>query len=163
MVKSQKDFQIMGQSHDLHNLGLYQYRLLLLYSHTGLDNVVHLCFKKKSSPFSNFHFSKEHKNVQHDMNFYCLFSKILKKPSIVQKKMTPHMNGLRFSLKWSKKKFKMADSKKLSFSATPKSWAIVAKISQIGPWVSRIDWCEGHQCDSTYMAVRLSDVSSKKG
>ena len=37
---------------------------------------------------------------------------------------------------------------KLSFSTTPKSWAIVAKISQIGPWVSRIDWCEGHQCDS---------------
>ena len=30
-----------------------------------------------------------------------------------------------------KKKFKMADSKKLSFSTTPKSWAIVAKISQI--------------------------------
>ena len=62
-----------------------------------------------------------------------------------------------------KKKFKMADSKKLSFSTTPKSWAIVAKISQIGPWVSRVDWCEGHQCDSTYMAVRLSYVSSKKG
>ena len=64
---------------------------------------------------------------------------------------------------FSKKKFKMADSKKLSFSTTPKSWAIVAKILQIGPWVSRIDWCKGHQCDSTYMAVRLSDVSSKKG
>ena len=62
-----------------------------------------------------------------------------------------------------KKKFKMADSKKLSFSATPKSWAIVAKISQIGPWVSRIDWCEGHWCGSTYIAVRLSDISSKTG
>ena len=60
-----------------------------------------------------------------------------------------------------KKKFKMADSKKLSFSTTPKSWAIDTKISQIGPWVSRIDWCEGHQCDSTYMAVRLSNVSPK--
>ena len=37
-----------------------------------------------------------------------------------------------FSLK---KKFKMADSKKLRFSKPP----ILAKISQIGPWVSRID------------------------
>ena len=32
------------------------------------------------------------------------FSKILKKPSIVQKKMIPHRNGLHFSMKWSKKK-----------------------------------------------------------
>ena len=38
-------------------------------------------------------------------------SKILEKPSIVQKEMIPHMKGLRFSLEWSKKKFKMADSK----------------------------------------------------
>ena len=37
------------------------------------------------------------------------------------------------------------------------------KISWIGPWVSRIDWCEGHWCGSTYMAVRLSDISSKTG
>ena len=34
-------------------------------------------------------------------------------------------------------------------------------ISEVGPWVSRIDWCEGHWCGSTYMVVRLSDVSSK--
>ena len=39
------------------------------------------------------------------------FSKILEKPSIVQKKMIPHINGLGFSLIWSKKKFKMADLK----------------------------------------------------
>ena len=39
------------------------------------------------------------------------FSKILKKPSIVQKKMIPHINGLGFSLIWSEKKFKMADLK----------------------------------------------------
>ena len=61
------------------------------------------------------------------------------------------------------KQKKMADSKKLRFSTTTKSWVIFAKILQIGPWVSRIHWCEGHQCDSTYMAVRLSDLSSKKG
>ena len=28
-------------------------------------------------------------------------------------------------------------------------------------WVSRINWCKGHWCGSTYMVVRLSDVSSK--
>ena len=38
-----------------------------------------------------------------------LFSKILKKPSIVKKKMIPHIKGLDFSQIWSKKKFKMAD------------------------------------------------------
>jgi hypothetical protein len=37
------------------------------------------------------------------------FSKILEKPSIVQKKMIPRINGLGFSLILSKKKFKMAD------------------------------------------------------
>ena len=62
-----------------------------------------------------------------------------------------------------KKKFKMADSKKLSFSTTTKSWAIFAKISQIGPWVSRIDWCEGHWFGLTYMVVRLSVICSKTG
>ena len=56
----------------------------------------------------------------------------------------------------------MADSKKLSFSTTTKSSAIVAKILQIGPWVSRIDSCEGHQSDATYMALRLSNVSPKR-
>ena len=35
------------------------------------------------------------------------------------------------------------------------------KIYWIGPWVSRIEWCEGHWFGSTYMAVRLSDISSK--
>ena len=29
--------------------------------------------------------------------------------------------------------------------------------------VSRIDWCEGHWCGSTYMVERLSNVSSKTG
>ena len=37
------------------------------------------------------------------------------------------------------------------------------KISWIGPWVSRIDWCEGHWFCSTHMAVRLANVSSKTG
>ena len=33
------------------------------------------------------------------------------------------------------------------------------KILWIGPWVSRIDWCKGHWCGSTYMVVRLSSIS----
>ena len=37
------------------------------------------------------------------------------------------------------------------------------KISWSSPWVSRIHWCEGHWYGSTYMAVRLSDISSKTG
>ena len=37
------------------------------------------------------------------------------------------------------------------------------KISWIGPWVNRIDWCEGHWFGSTYMAMRLSEISSKTG
>ena len=36
-----------------------------------------------------------------------------------------------------------------------------SKFSWMGPWVSRIDCCEGHQCGSTYMAMRLSDITSK--
>ena len=40
---------------------------------------------------------------------------------------------------------------------------IFDKISWIGPWVGRIDRCEGHWCGSTYIVVRLSDISSKTG
>ena len=39
----------------------------------------------------------------------------------------------------------------------------ISCIGLIGPWVTRIDWCEGHWWGSTYMAVRLSDISSKTG
>ena len=37
------------------------------------------------------------------------------------------------------------------------------KISGIDHWVSRTNWCKGTQCGSTYMVIRLSDMSSKKG
>ena len=74
-----------------------------------------------------------------------------------------HINLGWFSLEWSKKKyffskkkFKMADSKKSSFFKIANSQKIFAKILQIGPWVSRIDWC-----NSTYMVVRLSDIRAK--
>ena len=66
-------------------------------------------------------YSRVHKRWQR------FFSKILEKPSIVQKKMLPHIKGLDFSQRWSKKKiqngrlkkFKMAASKKPHFPAPP--------------------------------------------
>ena len=42
-------------------------------------------------------------------NWNEVFFKILEEPSIVQKKMIPHIKGLDFSQRWSKKKIKMAD------------------------------------------------------
>ena len=61
-----------------------------------------------------------------------------------------HTNLDWFSKKLSKKKFKIANSRK-NF----------AKISQIGPWVSRIDWCKVHWCSSTYMVVRLHSYENQ--
>ena len=47
------------------------------------------------------------------------------------------------------------------FINSAKSQYFFSKISGIGPLVSRIDWCKGHWCSSTYVAVRL--ISSKTG
>ena len=60
-----------------------------------------------------------------------------------------HTNLDWFSWEWSKKKFeekkfKMADFSKWPFFKTANSRDFFAKISQIRPWVSRIDWCEAH-------------------
>ena len=56
-----------------------------------------------------------------------------------------------FSWEWSKKinfckiVFKMADSKKLRFSKPPILKSFLWQFQRLaGPWVSRIDWCEGH-------------------
>ena len=84
-------------------------------------------------------------------------------PSLVSHKLWLIWIGMKQKKKIDKKNSKWPTQKKLSFSTTAKSWAIVTKILQIGPWVRRIDWCEGHWCGSTYMAVRLSDISSKTG
>ena len=43
------------------------------------------------------------------------------------------------------KKIQNGRLKKTEFFNFAKSWAISAKISWIGPWVSRIDWCPSHQ------------------
>ena len=77
-----------------------------------------------------------------------------------------HMNLGWFSWEWSQKKFFFSEKKiqngrlkKSSFFIIANSRNFFAKISEIGPWVSRIEWCEGHRCSSMYMAVRLSDKS----
>ena len=62
------------------------------------------------------------------------FSKILEKLSIVQKKMIPHMKGLSFSLKWSKKKFKMADSKNSKWPPQKKTHFPAPSILNIFSW-----------------------------
>ena len=70
--------------------------------------------------------------------------------------MKQKKNSENFFSKWLTQKnwvfFKLANSHKF-----------FVKISWIGPWVSRIDWCEGHWCGSTYMVERLSEVGSKTG
>ena len=58
----------------------------------------------------------------------------------------------------------MADSKKLSFSTSSKAEQIPPKFNGfVLGLVSRIEWCKGHWFCSTYMAVRLANVSSKTG
>ena len=63
--------------------------------------------------------------------------------------------------KWPTKKIQNGRLKKTSFSSSANSQYFFMKFLWIGPWVSRIDWCEGHWFGSTYMVVRLSDISSK--
>ena len=90
----------------------------------------------------------------------------------VIKKMIPHMKPKVFFIRKNKTKFffwkKIQNGrlKKRSFFKIANSQYFLVKISWIGPWVSRIEWCEGHWNGSTYMVVRLSDIRSetaKKG
>ena len=86
-----------------------------------------------------------------------VFSKILMKPSIVQKKIILHMKAkvVFIGKKQTNKKFWKKNSKwptkKSSFSSSANSQYFFSKKSWIGPWVSRIDLCEGCWCGSTYM------------
>ena len=51
-------------------------------------------------------------------------------------------------------------SQKESFSSSTNSQYFFVKLPWIGPLVNGINWCEGQWCCSTYMVVRLSNVSS---
>ena len=70
------------------------------------------------------------------------FSKILEKPSIVQKKMIPHIKGLDFSQRWSKKKFKMAD---LENSKWPPQKKLIFQLRQFSIFFHEnfMDWSLG--------------------
>ena len=61
------------------------------------------------------------------------------------------------------KKIQNGRLKKTTFFKIANSQYFFLKILWIRCWVSRIDCCEGHRCGSTYMAVRLSDISPKTG
>ena len=74
------------------------------------------------------------------------FSKILKKPSIVQKKMIPHMKAFgpfnkmkQIFFFFLKKKIQNGCLKKRSFSSSANSQYFFVKILWIGPWVSSND------------------------
>ena len=70
------------------------------------------------------------------------FSKILEEPSIVQKKMIPHIYGLGFSLIWSKKKIKMAN---LENSKWPPQKNLIFQLRQFSIFFHKIfmDWSLG--------------------
>ena len=84
-------------------------------------------------------------------------------PSILPYKFGLIFMGMKqfFFFFFFEKKIQNGRLKKSSFFKIANSQNFFAKIFQMGPWVSRIEWCEGHWCSSTYMAVRLSDKSSK--
>ena len=83
-------------------------------------------------------------------------------PSLLSKNFWLFFMGLsKKNFFLSKKKIQNGRLKKTSFCQTVNSQYFFAKLSGMGPWVSRIDWCEGYWCGPTYMVVRLSDISSK--
>ena len=87
------DIRVLGTSNKLLILYLaLQVTLLITFFLSILDKTV-CCFIFTSLIM----YSRVHKS---SVSF---FSKILEKPSIVQKKMIPHINGLHFSMRWSKK------------------------------------------------------------
>ena len=61
-----------------------------------------------------------------------------------------------------KKKNQIGQLKKTQIFTSANFQYFFVKISWIGPWVSRIDWCEENWCGSTYMAVRLSNIFKLK-
>ena len=58
---------------------------------------------------------------------------------------------------------KKIDSKMATFFKPVNFQYSFVILSCIGPWVCRINWCKGNQCDSTNMVIRLSDLRPKTG
>jgi hypothetical protein len=84
---------------------------------------------------------------------------------IVQKKWYLIWKGCLFSLRRSKflwKKKSKWPRQKTSFSSSTNSQYFFIKFLWLGPWVSRINWCEGHWCGSTYMVVRIGGAGKRR-
>ena len=75
----------------------------------------------------------------------------------------PLMDFHRNEEKKIEKKVQNGQLKKTEFFKITNSKNYFVKIFEIGSWISKIDWCEGYWCGSTYIVVRLSDTSSKTG
>ena len=94
-------------------------------------------YQRKKRRGSYFHYSRVHKS------WNSFFSKILEKPSIVQKKNVTSYKRAGFFTEMKQKKFKMADlenskwpPQKHSFSSSANSQYFFMKFSRIGPWDS---------------------------
>ena len=81
-------------------------------------------------------------------------------PSLLPKKLWLLFMGWSKNKFFWKKKFQNGWLKNSEFFKTINSQYFFAKISGIGPWVSRINWCKGYQCCSIDMVVSLSVVRS---
>ena len=72
-----------------------------------------------------------------------------------------HINCDGFEKGWSKK-IQNGRLKKTEIFNSANSQYFFAKISGIGSWVNRINWCKGYWCSLIYLVIRLTKVSSKK-
>ena len=79
-------------------------------------------------------------------------------PSLLTNKLWLVFMGMKQKKLLFKEKFQNGRLKRNEILKTANSQYFFSKTSWIGPWVSTIDWC-----GSTYMVVRLSDISSKTG
>ena len=91
-----------------------------------------ICKKRKSIHM----YSRVHKSSD------SFFSKILEKPSIVQKKMIPHIKGLHFSMRWSKKKIQNG---RLKNSKWPPQKKLIFQLRQFSIFFHEnfMDWSLG--------------------
>ena len=79
----------------------------------------------------------------------------------ISKKMIPHIKPKVFFITKKQNKIQNGRLKKRSFFKIANSQYFLVKILWIGPWISRIEWYEGHWNGSTYMVVRLSYIRSE--
>ena len=106
----------------------------------------------KSWPSKCLAWVKKRRHVWLDKNF---------DPSLLTNKLWLVFMRLREKKIW-KKNSKWPTQKNWDFQNRHFSM-FFSKNLWIGPWVGTINWGKGHWCGSTYMALRLFDISSKTG